>query len=589
MATIDTHADQVESQSAKPTIDVQHHEQVDDSVVQLQLDEETQVKLSWTTYIVVLCCFFAQITQLFIITGATSVIAFIVRDIGDAPDSSWIIQGPLLMQSVLSPIVGRLSDVLDRKWMVTVPPVIAAVGAIICALSHNMPMLIGGGILIGTTVAVVTIVHTIPSEILPLKYRPVANGISFFGGALGGVAGKLSAGALTNTSPHGWRYIFWIQVALHMLVAIGFLTCYWPPRRHPEYPRMTLAQMFWAIDPIGSGLQVVGITLMLLSLDWGGSRFPWSSSEVAAPLSIGCVFFVLFCVYEWKGRKDGLIAHVFFKSGPNFGLAIFAFIVEGWIYYSAVNAIVPQLVLNIGFEDNSWSIAKRQMSYQIPVLLTSIPITWYATRFKDLRSPLLVAFTFFLAISITYTTIRPSWSLAQYALNVITGMGQAGPLTLVIALVQFSAPHAYLSTATGLAYTSRAVGGAFGTAVLNSIVNGYLTRNYAKQVGGAAVAAGLPASSVHELVIGIQSNNRTLISSIEGLTDHILAEAVDASHWTYAHAYRLAWASIIPFVVLSIVAVLFLRDVKQLMTNRIEATVEKVHQQDAKTVVEDVN
>lgn len=31
--------------------------------------------------------------------------------------SGWIIQGPLLMQSVLSPFVGRLSDVLDRKYV----------------------------------------------------------------------------------------------------------------------------------------------------------------------------------------------------------------------------------------------------------------------------------------------------------------------------------------------------------------------------------------------------------------------------------------------------------------------------------------
>jgi MFS family permease len=91
------------------------------------------------------------------------------------------------MQSVLSPIIGRLSDVLDRKWIVTIPPVIAAGGAVICALSTDMSMLIGGGILIGVTVAVIAVIHTIPSEILPLKYRALSNGISFFGGAAGGV------------------------------------------------------------------------------------------------------------------------------------------------------------------------------------------------------------------------------------------------------------------------------------------------------------------------------------------------------------------------------------------------------------------
>lgn len=41
-------------------------------------------------------------------------------------NDGWLIiifpEGPLLMQSVLSSIVGRLSDVLDRKCLATVPP-----------------------------------------------------------------------------------------------------------------------------------------------------------------------------------------------------------------------------------------------------------------------------------------------------------------------------------------------------------------------------------------------------------------------------------------------------------------------------------
>jgi len=32
---------------------------------------------------------------------------------------------------------------------------------------------------------------------------------------------------------------------------------------------------------------------------------------------------------EWKGREDGLVAHVFFRGGPNFALSVFAFAVEG--------------------------------------------------------------------------------------------------------------------------------------------------------------------------------------------------------------------------------------------------------------------
>lgn len=91
------------------------------------------------------------------------------------------------MQSVLSPIVGRLSDVLDRRYLVSIPPLIAFVGAVISAKATSMSMLIGGGILIGVTLSTISIAQSIPSEVLPLKYRALANGFAFLGGAVGGL------------------------------------------------------------------------------------------------------------------------------------------------------------------------------------------------------------------------------------------------------------------------------------------------------------------------------------------------------------------------------------------------------------------
>lgn len=103
-------------------------------------------------------------------------------------------------------------------------------------------------------------------------------------------------------------------------------------------------------------------------------------------------------VAEWKGRSDGLVAHVFFRSNANFALADFAFAVEGWIFYSAVNSVVPQIVLNLGFENNSWDISVRQLSFQGTIFLAPLIISLYATYYKDLKSPLLLTFVIFLAV-----------------------------------------------------------------------------------------------------------------------------------------------------------------------------------------------
>ncbi|TKA62626.1 hypothetical protein B0A49_07113 [Cryomyces minteri] len=533
------------------------------------------VSLSWRSWAVVFVACFAITAQVFVVVAAGSVIAFIIRDLGDAALAGWIIQGPLLMQSVLSPIVGRLSDVLDRKWLAAAPPLVAFVGAVVSARAQSMVVLIGGSILIGVTLSSISIVQAIPAEVLPLKYRALANGFAFLGGAVGGLVGVLGAGGVTNANASGWRTIFWMQAAFHLVTVLGLVLFYHPTRRS-DYPKMSLKGYIWACDPIGSVMFISSAALMLLALDWAGGAYKWSNPHVAAPLAVGLVLLVLFCLYEWRGRKDGLVAHVFFKGSPNFALSVFAFAVEGWLFYSAVNSVTPQIVLNLGFETSAWRISIRQLAFNITAIVASIPLTLYATKYKDLKSPLLLTFAVFLVVTVCYATITPNLNRAQIGYNVLAGIGQAGPLTLLVALVQFTAPHAYLSTATGLAFSARAIGGAFGSAVLSAIINGKLAATYAPSVARAAVAAGLPTTSVPALLEALALGAPAALAAVPGIDARVLAEAMSASHWAYAGAYRVAWASIVPFVVLALVAVAFLRGVAELMTEEVEATVERV-------------
>ncbi|TGJ83164.1 hypothetical protein E0Z10_g5595 [Xylaria hypoxylon] len=572
-------ANDVEKPAPEATLDkAELSEDENPNVVSIQqeaVEGAYHIQLSWRSWLVVFITCFAIMSQVFVVVAAGSVIAFIIRDLGDAPIAGWIIQGPLLIQSVLSPIVGRLSDVLDRKYLAAIPPLIAFVGAVVSATAKSMSVLIGGGVLIGTTLSTISIVQAIPSEILPLKFRALANGFAFVGGAIGGLIGALGAGAVTNVGASGWRYIFWIQAAFHGITSLGLLLFYHPPNRRVERPKMSIREYIWACDPIGSTLFISSATLLLLALDWVGGAYTWSDPHVAVPLSLGLVLLVGFAGYEWKGRSDGLVAHIFFQKNANFVYAVFAFAVEGWIFYSAVNSVVPQIILQLGFETDAWQISVRQLSYQLPVLFASVPITWYATRYKDLQSPLLVTFIIFLAVTISYANIKPTWNTAQIGFNVLAGIGQAGPLTLLVACVQFTAPHAFLSTATGLAFSARAIGGAFGSAVLNAIINGRLSGHYAPAVSKAAVDAGLPEGSVQSLLLALEAGD---IGSdiVDGANATIWAATVQESQWQYAHAYRLAWSSVIPFVVLAIVAVALLKGVKELMTEKVEATVEHV-------------
>lgn len=127
-----------------------------------------------------------------------------------------------------------------------------------------------------------------------------------------------------------------------------------------------------------------------------------------------------------------------------------------------------------------------------------------------------------------------------------------------------------------MAFSARAIGGAFGSAVLDAIVNGHLGSNYAPSVGQAAVEAGLPAANVPALLSAIAAG--TFYTGVDGATEAVWAAAIKESRLVYAKAYQLAWASVIPFVALAIVAVAFLKGVRELMTEKVEATVEHVEE-----------
>jgi hypothetical protein len=248
----------------------------------------------------------------------------------------------------------------------------------------------------------------------------------------------------------------------------------------------------------------------------------------------------------------------------------------------------------MGFEDNSWDIAIRQLSYKIPSTVTSVFVAWYATKYKDLskyfsgsaflrvpltcmvESPLVVTFGIMLIASIAFACIKPSWNVAQIVLTALTGIGCAGPLTLLVACVQFTAPHAFLSTATGLAFSARAIGGAFGTAVIYAVINSRIASHYASDVGVAAVTAGLPQSSVAALLTSMKGATATTAKGkgVPGANEAIMNAAWQASYWSYARAYRLGWWSVVPFVAMATIAVACMTGVKELMTEKVEATVE---------------
>ena len=78
------------------------------------------------------------------------------------------------------------------------------------------------------------------------------------------------------------------------------------------------------------------------------------------------------------------------------------------------------------------------------------------------------------------------------------------------------------------------------------------------------------------LLEALAAGEPAALEGVEGANEGVVAAAVEAGRWAYARAYGVGWASIAPFVVLAIVCVACLKGVRELMTDHVEATVEKM-------------
>jgi hypothetical protein len=101
----------------------------------------------------------------------------------------------------------------------------------------------------------------------------------------------------------------------------------------------------------------------------------------------------------------------------------------------------------------------------------------------------------------------------------MSAIGQAGLLTILVTLEQFTRPHTYLSTATSLAFSARA----FGSAVLDVIKKNKLATTYAREVGKAATNAGPPQSYIPVLLGALAAGNPTAFGEIGAINPDMIA------------------------------------------------------------------
>jgi len=190
-----------------------------------------------------------------------------------------IISGFLLGYVAMLPLIGRIADLRGRLPVLVAALLIFAFGSLVTAAAYDLPSLVvgrflqgvGGGGLVPVTLALV-------ADIYPVERRGVPLGIVGAVQELGSVIGPLYGAVVISVGT--WRDIFWINLAVGLVLAAGIAALREPQVDRRRDPRR--------IDVIGLALASLWITALMLvmrqptslitSVKWGGPFVPFGSS-----------------------------------------------------------------------------------------------------------------------------------------------------------------------------------------------------------------------------------------------------------------------------------------------------------------------
>jgi MFS family permease len=177
-------------------------------------------------------------------------------------------------------------------------------GSLICGAAPTSNALILGRAIAGLgSAGVFNGGVIIISRTVPLVRRPIYVGIvgSMYG--IASVAGPLMGGAFTDHL--SWRWCFYINLPIGSLTFAGIVLFLKTPEK--ERAPMALRARILQLDPLGTVIFLPAIICLLIALQWGGTKYPWSDSRVIVLLVVFAVLISIFIIVQIYNKDNATV------------------------------------------------------------------------------------------------------------------------------------------------------------------------------------------------------------------------------------------------------------------------------------------
>lgn len=433
----------------------------------------------------------------------------IIEDIGGMELYSLVFTVNLAVSAIVTPIVGKLSDMYGRRQLLIIGILIILVSEVLTPLliSNVYHLMIFRGIqgLGGAATAVVGLI--VISDIFDIENR--AKFLGFYGSlnALTAIVAPTIGGIFVQYM--SWHWVF------YSIVPVGLLGLFFVIKYMPEIPRSRNASLdYKGIAILSTAILIfVGITTV------GGTRVPWLSLTMLI-LVVSLVTAIIIFITSQKKSVDPIIPLHLFKYRVFIicllSVLAMMFAATGLIYF------LPMFLQNIyGFTPTETGFF---MTYRgITSFIFAAVSGFVVAKLRDFRLVAIVAMVIFAGAIFALTFFTTSIStLAITSICLIWGTSSGILISIFHTGIQMNLPNKDISIAMSVVQLFVAIGSLLATSLL-----GLFLRNANLSLGFSYLlftCLGVVLFALVIFIVALQRRNLRAESDAEALKQRNLIE-----------------------------------------------------------------